>query len=1151
MVFQHLSFVKHARFAEDYNKWNTLLGWFSFLVALIVYFMTVEPTGSFWDAGEYITTSAKLQVGHPPGAPLLQMIGAFFALFAFGNEMKVALMINSVSVVSSAFAVLFAYWIITNLLKKLIVKEEGELSKSSAIVLLGSGLIGALAFTFSDSFWFNAVETEVYAMASFIMALLFWLGLKWTDNLDDPRGHRWLLLICFVIGLVFGIQFMGFLAIPSIGLLYFFKKYPKPTWKQFLIGNAIVVGLLFLVYKFSLTYVLMIFGAGEVFFVNQVGLPFNSGTLIVGLLFAGLFYWGIQYTQKKRMPLANLIVHCVLFLFLGFSSWLMLPIRANAQTVVNENNPEDARSLLAYYNREQYPGVESPFYGSYYSDLYAAPGDDKDDKPKYEKDHTLGKYVIVNEYKDALQGPNPDHVGLLPRMWSDANAENYMRYFGRLDYKVKSRFKIIDSDGEPVSPEEYGELLNTIRRFESMEASGNISTDQYIDFLRTFGEYIDVQKPSLGDNLRYMFDFQFGYMYVRYFMWNFVGRQNDIQGRYDGNGNWISGISAFDSMRIGSQKDLPSDQLSNKGRNTYFFLPFILGLIGIVYQVVRNPKQFWILLVYFLFTGLAIQFYTNPPIFQPRERDYSLVGSFFIYCLWIGMGVYALFTEIRKRLQFKWTGPAVIGLTFLAVPFLMAYQNWDDHDRSGRKTARSTAMAYLSSTKKDAGAILFTIGDNDTFPLWYVQEIEKFRTDVRVVNTSLFATDWYIDQMKRQAYESAPIPSQLTHDKYRFGTRDAIYYQGLPGISEKRWDLNDFMDWVGSDKPQTRLRYWLERRGADLSQYPESNLNIIIYPTNKIRVPVNKANVLASGLVKPEDADQIVDYIDIDLPKGALPKNRILMLDILANNDWKRPIYFSGGSFDKAEYIWMKDYLQLDGLVYKLVPIKTKNPSSFEMGRIDSDLMYDIVMDWEWGNSEDPSVYHDPQTRSQGLSFRSNLARLSEQLIDEGKIEKAKTILDLAMKQMPFEQYGFYAFLEPYLDGYFKVGETEKARELFNKLKGVYQERLHYRTQAFDELEGSQLEDVYADLQAYRRNIDILFENQQFDWATEELGIYSQYVNALREDMGDDNADYLLESPLDVNLEDLMPEDSIGIQDTTALDSPVPATTATADSAVN
>ena len=1114
MVFQHLSFVKQARFAEDYDKWNTLLGWLSFLIALTVYFMTVEPTGSFWDAGEYITTSAKLQVGHPPGAPLLQMIGAFFALFALGNELKIALMVNAVSVVSSAFAVLFTFWIITNLLKKVITKEEGELHNSNALILLGSGLIGALAFTFSDSFWFNAVETEVYAMASFIMALLFWLGLKWTDNLDDPRGHRWLLLICFVIGLVFGIQFMGFLAIPSIGLLFFFKKYPKPTWKQFVLANIIVIALLFLVYKFSLTYVLKIFGVGEVFFVNQLGLPFNSGTIIVGLLFIGAFYWGIRYTRKNNMALANLIVHCFLFLILGFSSWLMLPIRANAQTVVNENNPEDARSLLAYYNREQYPGVESPFYGSYYSDLYAEPGPDIDDKPKYEKDHTLGKYVIVNQYKDALQGPNPDHVGFLPRMWSDQNAENYMRYYGRLEYKIK--------------PRELGnaELRDALKRFEQMDAAGQIGTEQYIDFLRSFGDYIDVQKPSLADNLRYLFDFQWGYMYVRYFMWNFVGRQNDIQGRYDGNGNWISGIGFMDSARLGSQKNLPSEQLNNKGRNTYFFLPFILGLIGIVYQVVRNPKQFWILLVYFVFTGLAIQFYTNPPIFQPRERDYSLVGSFFIFCLWIGMGVYGLFAELRRKLRFNWTGPAVLGLTFLAVPFLMAFQNWDDHDRSGRKTARSTAMAYLSSCQEDAGAILFTIGDNDTFPLWYVQEIENFRTDVRVVNSSLFATDWYIDQMKRQAYESPPIPSQLTHDKYRFGTRDAIYYQALPGVEEKRWDIKDFMNWVGSDDPQTKLRYWLERQGADLSLYPESNLNIVIYPTNKIRVPVNKANVLKNGLVKPEDADLIVDYIDIDLPQGAIPRNRILMLDILANNDWERPLYFSGGSFDKAEYIWLKDYLQLDGLVYKLVPIKTKNASSFEMGRIDSDLMYDIVMKWEWGNSSDPNIYHDPQTRSQGLSFRSNLARLSEQLIEEGKIEKARTILDLAMTHMPFEQFGFYAFLEPYLDGYFKVGETQKARELFEKLRGVYQERLDYTAGLRQAEQINKMDDVYADLQGYRRIIDILFENQQIDWAGEELSAFNAYVDLFLNFMGAGDAEYLNESPLDI-LEEEMPKDSI------------------------
>ncbi|MEX0315213.1 MAG: DUF2723 domain-containing protein, partial [Allomuricauda sp.] len=1042
-------------FAKDFKKWDTILGWVSFTIAFVVYALTVEPTGSFWDAGEYITTSSKLQVGHPPGAPLLQMIGAFFSIFAFGDTSKIALMVNAVSIVSSAFAVLFTFWTITNLTKKMISKKK-SLSNSKAIAILGSGLVGALTFTFSDSFWFNAVETEVYAMASLIMALLLWLGLKWVDNLDDPRGNRWLLLICFVIGLTFGIQFMGFLAIPSIGLLYYFKKYKTTTIKNFLLANVIVIAILMLVYKFSLTYVLKLFGWSEVFFINSIGLPFNSGTIIMGLIFVAAFYFSLRFTRKNNFYFGNIIVLCLMFLVLGFSSWLMLPIRANANTVVNENDPSDARSLLAYYNREQYPGVESPFYGAYYSDTFAPAGEDQDDRPKYEKDEKLGKYVIVNNYKGAIQGPHEKHVGFLPRLWSDQHAENYMRYFGVLEFKIKSEY-ISNND-----------LRDAVAQFKDAQAKGEIDAEQYIRFLRDFGDYIEVEPPTFGQNLRYLFEFQFGYMYMRYFMWNFVGRQNDIQGRYDENGNWLSGIGFVDSLRLGSQNNLPSDWTNNKGRNTYFFLPLLLGIIGIVFQISKNPKHFWVLLVFFLFTGLAIQFYTNPYIFQPRERDYSLVGSFYVFCIWIGIGVYGLFDEFRKFLSARIAAPAISAICLLAVPLLMGYQNWDDHDRSNRYTANSTAKSYLDSTQKDAGAILFTIGDNDTFPLWYAQEIEGHRTDVRVVNTSLFATDWYIDQMKRKAYESDPIPSQLTHDKYRYGSRDAVYYQPL---SENRWNIKDFINWIGSDKPQTRYKYILEKQGVDVSDVPEGTLNIIYYPTNKIRIPVNKKNVLESGLVKEKDSAEIVDYIDIDLPKSALPKNRILMLDLIANNDWKRPIYFSGGSFDSAEYIWMKDYLQLDGLIYKLVPIKTKNQSSFEMGRIDSDLMYDIVSEWDWGNSSSEEIYHDPQTRSQGLSFRSNLARLMETLIAENKIDKAKDVIDIAMTNLPFEQYGFYAFVEPFVDGYYKVGEQDKARALYEKLKKVYQERLEYYSGVPLDEQYEKIDDILADMQAYRRNI--------------------------------------------------------------------------------
>jgi tetratricopeptide (TPR) repeat protein len=1102
-------------FSKNFEKWDTILGWVVFFIALIVYGLTVEPTSSWWDAGEYITTSAKLQVAHPPGAPLLQLLGAFFAMFAWEAD-QVARMVNYMSGVSSAFTILFMFWTITNLTRKLI-SDSGKLTNSKAMAVFGSGIVGALAFTFSDSFWFNAVETEVYAMASFIMALLLWLGLKWTDNLDDPRGNRYIILISFVVGLTFGIQFMGFLAIPSIGLLYYFKKYKTTTVKNFLLANIIVISILMLVYKFSLTYVLKLFGWSEVFFINSIGLPFNSGTIIMGLVFIATFYYALRYTRKNNFKTANTMVLCGMFLILGFSSWLMLPIRANANVVINENNPSDARSLLAYYNREQYPGVDSPFYGTYYSDTFAAPGEDKDDKPKYEKDEVLGKYIIVNKYKDAMQGPNKDHQGILPRMWSDQNAENYMKFFGPIEFRQKTS---------------NAELQKAIAQLKTAYANGEVDEEQYIGFIRKFSEYLEVQPPSLWDNINYMVQFQFGYMYWRYFMWNFVGKQNDVQGRYNGNGEWLSGIGFIDSLRLGSQENLPGDVLNNKGRNTYFFLPLILGIIGLVFQITKDPKQFWALFVFFMFTGIAIQFYTNPTIFQPRERDYSLVGSFYVFALWIGIGVYGLFEEFKKWVKPKIWAPVVTLVCLFAVPGVMAYQNWDDHDRSGRYSARSGAKAYLDSCQEDAGAMLFTIGDNDTFPLWYVQEIEGYRNDVRVICTSLFATDWYVDQMKRKAYQSDPIPSQLTHDLYRYGNRDVIYFQG---IIDKRWSVKDFMNWVGSNSPQTKLRYILEKQGADLSQYSESTLDLVYYPTNKIRIPVNKKNVLESGLVKEKDSALIVDYIDIDLPQSALPKNRILMLDIMANNDWKRPIYFSGGSFDKAEYIWMKDYLQLEGLTYKLVPIKTQNQSSYEMGRIDTDIMYDIVKGWEWCNSGSPDIYHDPQTRTQGLSFRSNLARLVEALINENKIDKAKEIIDLAMENLPVESFGFYTFVEPFVDGYYKVGETQKARDLFQKLKKIYQERLNYYAGTPLDEQYENIEEIIGDMEAYRRNIDILIGNNDREMAEKETLVFNEHIDQFSHFYKDD---LLEEEPSEDVLDEIRTDtspvtDTVGVLDTT------------------
>ena len=1077
----------------EFRRTQRLLSWVVFFVALIVYGLTVEPTGSFWDAGEYISTSAKLQVGHPPGAPLFQLIGAFFSTFAFGDPAKIALTVNWVSVVSSAFTIFFTFKIIANLGEKWVrsgldnKQKEETLDPANTLAILGASLVGALTLCFSDSFWFNAVETEVYAMASLVMALLLWLGIEWTDRLTEPQGERYLILISFVVGLVFGIQFMGFLAIPSIGLLYYFKKTERITPKNFVLANVAVVALLFLVYRFSLTYILKLFGVTEVFFVNEIGLPFNSGSVITGLALAAILIYLIRFSKKRQLARLHLIAHMVLFLIIGFSTWLMLPIRANAQTVVNENNPEDARSLLAYYNREQYPAPESPFYGSFYSDYFAPAGPDQDGTPKYEKNKKLRRYEIVNYYEDAIQGPNPNHIGFLPRMWSASSAENYMRYYGRLDFSINPRYQ-----GDT-------ELRNAVAQFKQMSNEGEIDTTQYVDFLKNFAEYIEVKPPTLGQNLSYLVDFQFNYMYWRYFFWNFVGRQNDEQGRFNANGEWLSGIPFIDSIRLGNQSNLPDDLLNNKARNTYFFLPLLLGLVGFYFHAKRQWKLFYVLLVYFLFTGLAIQFYTNPTIFQPRERDYSLVGSFFIFSIWVGFGALALFDLIATATKQRTLKVALSTTTLclLAVPLLMAFENWDDHDRSSRQTARSTAMAYLDSCAEDQGALLFTIGDNDTFPLWYMQEIEGYRTDVRVVNSSLLATDWYIDQMKRKAYESEPIPSQLTHNQFRFGTRDVLYYQPVPELAEERWPLSKFMDWVSSGKPETKLSYLMRQQGVDMSDFKEEQLDIVYYPTNKIRVPVDKNAVLETGLVAAKDAEMIVDYIDIDLPKSALPKNRLLMLDMLNTNNWKRPIYFSGGSLDSGEYLYMKDYLQLDGLVYKLVPIYTEDSGAFDMGRIDTDLMYEIVMDWEWGNSDDPSVYIDPQTRAQGISFRSNMARLVEQLIVDEQFEKAENIIDLAVEKMPLKAFRYYAFVEPFIQGYYAVSAVDKAQKLATELLTLYLDHLAYYTTLNAEESYRRIEEIYSDLEATRRVLDLSTEANDEDFVAPFTEEYNGYINDL------------------------------------------------------
>ena len=1052
----------------NFKKWNLILGWAAFTLAFVVYAMTVEPTVGFWDTGEYILTSSKLEVGHPPGAPLFQMLGAFFSIFA-SEPVQIGLVLNMMSAAASAFTILFMFWSIVLLLKKL-TSSGSESNPNAQVGILGAAFVGSLAFAFTDSFWFNAVETEVYAMATLIMAVMFYLGLRWQNEMHTPKGNRWLILISFVVGLSFGVHFMGLLTIPAIGLLYYFKNYKTITLKNFIIANLAVVAILLFVFKLLAPNILRYFSALEIFFVNSVGLPFNSGSIIAFILLVLAIYLGLKYTKSKGLVKLNTGLLCVTFIVIGFTTWLMLPIRANANVPVNENNPSSARELLAYYNLEQYPKTRL-FYGPQFTDQYAGLDENQpftDDKPKYEKDLKSGEYVVVNDYVNAIQNYNGDHGSVLPRMWSTEHAVNYMRYCGFLEFSIKSEYKM------------QNEFRSLVETFKTSLAEGEIDYEGYHDFLRTYGRYLDIEKPSLIDNIYYLFDYQIGYMYWRYFMWNFSGRQDDIQGKMDLHGNWMTGINFIDTYLLGiTQENLPSDVSNNKARNSYYLLPFLLGLIGLLFVFNRDKKVFWTMLVFFLFTGIAIQVYTNVRPFEPRERDYSVVGSFYVFALWIGIGVYAIYDWLSTYSKSKLIAPAISLLCLAAVPGILISQNWDDHDRSNRRTAHAMAVNYLESC--DPNAIIFTIGDNDTFPLWYAQEIEGIRTDVRVVCTSLFNVDWYIDQMKRKAYESEPIPSKLTHDKYKWGTRDYIIKEV---VTKDTLDIDQFIDFVTSDDKRTKYGHVLKQQGYDTAGQRNQDLGANYAPTEHVRIPVNKENVLRNGIVPLKDAAKIVDYIDIKIEDQAIYKNRLMMLDIIAENNWERPIYFSGGAFGDDDYIWMKDYLQLDGFAYKLVPIKTpiadNNP--FDMGRIDSEKMYQLVKNWKWGNSGNLDVYHDVETRRNSITYRGHIARLIETLINENELEKAEEIADLAMEKMPVDIFGYYTFLEPFIGAYYEVKAKEKARNLYKNVTLKYQESLTYYSRVSERNQSKYIETIYSDIERYKSLVDTisLYEEEGF-----------------------------------------------------------------------
>ncbi len=1026
---------------SNYKKLNNLLGWLVFAIATVTYFITIEPTVSFWDCGEYIATSVKLQVGHPPGAPLFQLMGNFASQFAFGDVTRQAMMVNLLSALASSFTVLFLFWTITALGRKMILKY-GELNDSRVLALLGAAAVGALAYTFSDSAWFSAVEGEVYAMSSLFTAIAFWAILKWEQEIDhSSRAHRWLIFIAYMIGLSIGVHILVFLTIPAIVMVYFYKMDSKISPSKFIFYNIIGILILGMIFSAIIPFVLWTFGKLEIFMVNSIGLPFNSGTIFTLLLIGGGAAYGLNYTRKLDTPIWNTLILSVLFIILGYSTFITLAVRSNANTPIDENNPEDAMSLLAYYKREQY-GDFPVFYGQSFN---APVIDFEDGNPVYRRDDESGKYVISDDRKGSVRVFDPEFVGFFPRMWNDDpnSVQNYQQHAGVKGYETDAR-------GRP-----------------------------------------DQSKPipiPLAKNISWFLEYQVGHMWWRYFMWNFAGRQNDEQHRFEyTKGNWISGIPFIDEARLGPQSNLHYHAENNPARNVYFMLPLILGLIGLVFQYQRASNDAWVVSLFFLFTGLAIAVYLNHKPFEPRERDYAYVGSFYAFSIWIGLGVLAIFEFINK--QKTAIAGGITAISLVAVPGLMAAQNWDDHDRSNRYVARDIAFAYLDSCKPNA--ILFTNGDNDTFPLWYAQEIEGYRTDVRVINLSLLNTDWYIDQAKRAVYEAEPVPFSFEHDQYKQGTRDVLYFPPKELRRSGRWPVSTFIEWVKLDD------------GQNLWKPYGNSKELMYYPVRKLRIDIDKEQVLANNAVLPEDTGRIVDHIDWNLKTNVLSKRDLMVIDLIANNDWSRPIYFSVtvGNSSKS-FFWLDDYFQLEGLAYRFVPVENKRQGdSPDFGKIASDVMYDNLMNkFSLGNMEVPGVYLDETNRRTIYNLRNIYGRLAKDLAARGQKDKALKVLSRAMEKMPEEKYAFDYFMFNIIEGYYEADAKAEAREILLTFADRLEEELAY----YGQFKGSDRKLIQRDMNEAANYFRMIVQLvNQFEYQGDQQGlsqdeIYKRYVDALR-----------------------------------------------------
>ena len=1047
---------------KQYRTVNNLMGWITFLIAATVYCLTIEPTASFWDCPEFITTGYKLEVGHPPGAPFFMLVANLFSQFA-SNPSEVAKMVNYMSALMSGACILFLFWTITHLVRKLVIKNEEHITTAQIITIMGSGLVGALAYTFSDTFWFSAVEGEVYAFSSLFTAVVFWLILKWEDVADQPHSDRWLVLIAYLTGLSIGVHLLNLLCLPAIVLIYYYKKVPNANAKGSLLallGSAVLVAV---VLYGMVPGIVKVGGWFELLFVNTLGMPFNSGVLVYVLVLAAALIWGVyesyQDRNKLRMALSfvlgiallgipfyghgagavvigliviallwfylrpqtqaalkekyrvsartlNTALLCTLLIVVGYSSYALIVIRSTANTPMDQNSPEDIFTLGEYLGREQY-GTRPLFYGQAFSSQVALdPTDDGYCEPRISSEDT--KFIRKEK-------ASPDEK------------DSYVEIPGRIEYEYAQNM---------LFPRMYSSAHTQYYK-AWMDIKGH---DEAYD---RCGEMVMVNIPTQWENIKFFFSYQLNWMYWRYFLWNFAGRQNDIQGHGEiEHGNWITGISFIDNWLIGDQTYLPTELKENKGRNVFYCLPLLLGIIGLLWQAYRGRRgiqQFWVVFFLFFMTGIAIVLYLNQTPMQPRERDYAYAGSFYAFAIWIGMGVAGLTHALaRKGREASPALAGVVSLVCLLVPIQMASQTWDDHDRSGRYMARDFGENYLMSLQESGNPIIFTNGDNDTFPLWYGQETEGFRPDARTCNLSYLQTDWYIDQMKRPAYDSPSVPITWNRSDYVEGNNeyipvhpevaksiDQLYAEaekeamaGNPEVKlniEKQWGENPY-------ELKNILEHWVRN---------PNNKDLNIIPTDSIVIKVDKEAVRRSGMMIP--GDSIPDYMHISLKgKRGLYKNELMMLEMLAETNWERPLYMAI-SVGTDNQLGMANHFVQEGLAYRFTPFdNTKTGVT-----IDSEKMYDNLMHkFKFGGIDQPGIYIDENALRMCYSHRRIFAQLVQQLMKEGKKDKAKAALDYVEKMVPAVNvpYDFQNGSLQMAEAYYQLGETEKADAIVKAL---------------------------------------------------------------------------------------------------------------------